>query len=1062
LSKLNWLQLDGNSLCGEIPVGFKNLSLIPYPGDSHLRLNNNHLSASDAELIAWLDSRNPDWDTTQTSCSGFFTTPIVKVAENSGGATVTVQRNDDILDYATTEGSARQGDDYIGATGTLNGDVITISINDDSHSEANETFTITLIDPISGESLDNATIVIEDNEPANCAAVTEIPTTECEALVALYNNTGGANWYNNAGWKVTNMPCSWDGVSCRGGHVSSLFLSNNGLTGSIPARELTNLTHLMYLDLSQNPFTGSIPTELGNLTSLTYIDLSNNSLTGSIPTELGNLSNLEHLSLYGNQLTGSIPRELGNLTNLSDLNLYYNQLTGSIPSELGNLSNLERLELYSNQLTGSIPSQLGNLTKLDFFSLAENQLSGSIPSELGNMSNLRYLSLYSNELSGSIPTELGNLTKLEFISLDDNQLSGSIPTELSNLSNLGSLNLSSNQLTGSIPTELGNLSNLGGLNLSSNQLSGSIPTELGNLSNLRRLDLSNNQLSGSIPTEFGNLSNLNYLNLSNNQLSGSIPTELGNLSNLDYLWLNNNQLSGLIPTKLSNFLYVEVNNNELCGEIPVEFKYSNIKLDNNHLTTSDSEVIAWLDSSNPGWETKQTPCPIAILQFLPTTYSVTEDGGIVTITVTRAGNGAISANYATNDDTTDSDYIQTTGTLYWADDDLADKTITITIIDDGKFEYHETFTITLSSPVSGEILDIATVTINDNDPFDCADITEIPSTECETLIALYDSTGGANWENNTGWNVTNTPCNWYGVECSDGHVTGLKLAFNRLTGSIPAELGNLSHLIILQLGSSYYAYPISEILQDIIDTCGSYSPCLEAMGWWEFSYLQTVENHLSGSIPPELGNLSHLEFLHLGVGNLSGSIPAELGKMSQLKSLELHYNELCGVIPVELKNLSSILRLKLDNNHLIPPNVGTYDSELLAWLDEHNPGWESTQTPCPPQIDLEKDSYNPGELFQARLTEKLAWGYDLYAAVVMPDGNFFALTKENEFAAMNTVAKWDGQRIADSPVMLLDLILPENLPGGEYCLYGILSPKNQSVLENVDLWVWTVRCLFIN
>ncbi|KHD09127.1 hypothetical protein PN36_16275 [Candidatus Thiomargarita nelsonii] len=61
-------------------------------------LNNNHLTASDAELIAWLDSRNPDWDTTQTSCSGFFTTPIIKVAENSGGggATLTVQRNDEI------------------------------------------------------------------------------------------------------------------------------------------------------------------------------------------------------------------------------------------------------------------------------------------------------------------------------------------------------------------------------------------------------------------------------------------------------------------------------------------------------------------------------------------------------------------------------------------------------------------------------------------------------------------------------------------------------------------------------------------------------------------------------------------------------------------------------------------------------------------------------------------------------------------------------------------------------------------------------------------------------
>ncbi len=80
----------------------------------------------------------------------------------------------------------------------------------------------------------------------------------------------------------------------------------------------------------------------------------------------------------------------------------------------------------------------------------------------------------------------------------------------------------------------------------------------------------------------------------------------------------------------------------------------------------------------------------------------------------------------------------------------------------------------------------------------------------------------------------------------------------------------------------------------------------------------------------------------------------------------------------------------------------------------------------------------------------------------MPDGNFFALKNTNKLAPLNTVAYWDGQRIADIPVMLLDLILPENLPSGEYCLYGILSPENESVLESVDLWVWTQQCLFIN
>jgi len=182
------------------------------------------------------------------------------------------------------------------------------------------------------------------------------------------------------------------------------------------------------------------------------------------------------------------------------------------------------------------------------------------------------------------------------------------------------------------------------------------------------------------------------------------------LSNLQSLYLYSNQLCGEIPLELKNL-----------SNIPLPDQYgSKLRLDNNHLTASDSELIAWLDSHNPGWNTTQTSCPVVTtLQFSSATYSVTENGGQATITVTRAGanNGAISANYATTDGTATagSDYTQTTGTLYWSYGDSADKTITIAITDDGDSEGNETFTITLTDPISGENLDNATVTISDDD-----------------------------------------------------------------------------------------------------------------------------------------------------------------------------------------------------------------------------------------------------------------------------------------------------------------------------------------------------------
>jgi len=113
------------------------------------------------------------------------------------------------------------------------------------------------------------------------------------------------------------------------------------------------------------------------------------------------------------------------------------------------------------------------------------------------------------------------------------------------------------------------------------------------------------------------------------------------------------------------------------------------------------------------------------------------------------------------------------------------------------------------------------------------------------------------------------------------------------------------------------------------------------------------------------------------------------------------------------------------------------------------------------QIQLEKDRYQRGESFKAELIENLGWGYDLYAAVVFPDGNYYTLKNTNEFAQANQPQKWviQTQRVQNSPLTILDLTLPADLATGEYCLYGVLSPEKNSVLETVDSWVAVERCV---
>ena len=282
--------------------------------------------------------------------------------------------------------------------------------------------------------------------------------TDREALVALYDATGGNDWEENSNWKSDRPLDQWYGVEADNvGRVTQILLSGNNLSGPIPT-EIGNLSNLEDLWLSGNSLSGSIPTEIGNLSNLEYLWLSGNSLSGSIPTEIGNLSNLEDLWLYENSLSGSIPTEIGNLSNLKSIELDENSLSGPIPTEIGNLSNLTRLHLSGNSLSGSIPTVIGNLSNLEDLWLGGNSLSGSIPTVIGNLSNLEALWLYENSLSGSIPTVIGNLSNLEELFLNGNSLSGAIPTEIGNLSNLEKLGLSYNSLSGAIPLSFANLS----------------------------------------------------------------------------------------------------------------------------------------------------------------------------------------------------------------------------------------------------------------------------------------------------------------------------------------------------------------------------------------------------------------------------------------------------------------------------------------------------------------------------------------------------------------------------------------------------------------------------
>eukprot|EP01018_Ginkgo_biloba_P017206 Gb_17881 [translate_table: standard] len=126
------------------------------------------------------------------------------------------------------------------------------------------------------------------------------------------------------------------------------------------------------------------------------------------------------------------------------------------------------------------------------------------------------------------------------------------------------------------------------------------------------------------------------------------------------------------------------------------------------------------------------------------------------------------------------------------------------------------------------------------------------------------------------------PCTWFHVTCDrENRVTRLDLGNARLSGSLVPDLGRLTHLQYLELYKN-------NLVGKIPKQFGNLKSLIS---------LDLYQNNLTGEIPPSLGQLSSVRFLRLNGNRLTGQIPRELTNLTSLKILDVSDNDLCGTIP---------------------------------------------------------------------------------------------------------------------------------------------------------------------
>ncbi|WJX46780.1 non-specific serine/threonine protein kinase [Trifolium repens] len=511
---------------------------------------------------------------------------------------------------------------------------------------------------------------------------------------------------------------------------------------------------------------------------------------------------------------------------------------------------------------------------------------------------------------GAIPKTVSNLSSLEEIYLQNNSLSGEIPKGISDLAQLRIVNLQYNMLKGNILKF--NNSLLQYLELGDNNLTGILPSNVcQGLPNLRSLLLYFNDFSGEMPKVWRYCKELQVLGLSHNNFDkGHMPSDIGKLTKLQYLYLASTNLYGEIPFSLfniSSLIVINLNKNNLNGILPHEMCHQFPQLQMFTLHTNDYSGIIPRSIGN-----------CTSLQYFSLADNFFEGsipmeiGHLNQLQVLQLSNNSLSGPIPSklfNISTLEVLILQINFFSGMLPSNMGFGLPNLQRLQIYENNFVGKFPDSISNASNLAVLDMS-----DNE------FTGVMSNSFGDLTLIeFLGIGG----NNLTLNDDSLEINFLTSLTSCTYLTYLDVSENMLSklpksignlslenfladscginGNIPLEIGNMSNLIQLSLGMNGLNGPIPSTIK----------------GLHNLQSLNLEYNRLQGSIIHELCEVSSLSELSLTSNKLFGVLPTCLGKMTSLRKFHIGSNKFTSMIPFSFWNLEDILEVNLSSNALI-------------------------------------------------------------------------------------------------------------------------------------------------